>query len=282
VRFSNVCNLRCRSCSPELSSSWFEDGKLIGYDPAQRVLSLEGTSYLEHLETFLPHVEEIAFVGGEPLLMKEHYHILRRLLESGRTDVRLRYHTNFTKLALGKEDALELWKEFRNVWVFASVDGFGPKGELIRKGMSWETIRANKRALDRSCPHARFTVFYTLSALNILHLPDFLRELHRLPEFRGTDLTINFLHEPKFLSPQIFPAAFKERVRARLEEFRKEAEGLPNLHTIQTALDFMSAESHEEELPRFLMMMRRMDEIRGENFLATFPELRPVLEEAPA
>ena len=27
IRFSNLCNLKCRSCGPQFSSSWFEDHK---------------------------------------------------------------------------------------------------------------------------------------------------------------------------------------------------------------------------------------------------------------
>ena len=38
-------------------------------------------------------VEEIYFAGGEPLVMQEHYTILEKLIEAGRTDVRLRYNT---------------------------------------------------------------------------------------------------------------------------------------------------------------------------------------------
>lgn len=275
VRFSNVCNLKCRSCSPELSTSWFEDGKLLGYETKDKILSLEGTRYLEHLEEFLPYVEEITFVGGEPLLSKEHYHILHRLLETGRTDVRLHYHTNFTISSFGKEDPFALWNKFENVWIFASIDGFGEKGEFIRKGMRWETILANKRRFDQICPKVKFTVFYTLSSLSILHLPEFLEELQKTPEFRDVEVTINFLHEPKYLSPRIFPAAFKAKITEKLEKFAKKYEGAPlsNMHTLQTALDFMNAENLETELPHFWEMMDKMDKIRGESVLLTFPEL---------
>ena len=102
IRFSNLCNLRCRSCGHIFSSQWYQDQvKLAGpeWGKNNKVLNYAGrteTDIWEQLEPHLDYVEQIYFAGGEPLLMEEHYNILEELLRRGRTDVRLIYNTNFT------------------------------------------------------------------------------------------------------------------------------------------------------------------------------------------
>ena len=49
------------------------------------------------LEQF-EHVEQFYFAGGEPIIMEEHYRILKELDRRKMYHVRLIYNTNFTKL----------------------------------------------------------------------------------------------------------------------------------------------------------------------------------------
>ena len=99
-----------------LSSSWYSDNKElasnerlkeIGSDyynnvDKDRTSSLisvnDKVSFLELLQPHYDCVDEIYFAGGEPLVMPEHYQILDKLLELGRTDVNIRYSTNFSKM----------------------------------------------------------------------------------------------------------------------------------------------------------------------------------------
>ena len=78
IRFSNLCNLRCRSCGHIFSSQWYQDQvKLAGpeWGKNNKVLNYAGrteTDIWEQLEPHLDYVEQIYFAGGEPLLMEEH------------------------------------------------------------------------------------------------------------------------------------------------------------------------------------------------------------------
>ena len=103
IRFSNLCNLSCRSCGYIFSSNWYQDqAKLAGGDwklknPVMNYAGRTETDMWEQLEPHLDYVEQIYFAGGEPLLMEEHYKILDELVRRERFDVRLVYNTNFTK-----------------------------------------------------------------------------------------------------------------------------------------------------------------------------------------
>ena len=90
IRFSNLCNLACRSCGTWFSSNWYEDHKkLTGAPPNHaKILKVGRNSndiWDQMLEQF-EHVEQFYFAGGEPLIMEEHYRILKEL------DKRKMYH----------------------------------------------------------------------------------------------------------------------------------------------------------------------------------------------
>jgi organic radical activating enzyme len=84
----------------------------------------------DQLDSLLPHIEEIYFAGGEPLLMDEHYRLLDRLAERGLFDTPLRYNTNFSETRYKGRDVFDIWAQFSNVKVSASVDATGGRGEL--------------------------------------------------------------------------------------------------------------------------------------------------------
>ena len=83
VRFSNLCNFRCRSCGPIFSSNWYNDHvKLYGVVPDVLKRPMARVEYttgdedgmLAQMEPHIPHLEQVYFAGGEPLIMKEHYY----------------------------------------------------------------------------------------------------------------------------------------------------------------------------------------------------------------
>ena len=106
VRFSNICQLKCRSCGSIFSSRWYDDDvKLWGKELRPRV-SFAGRheeDVWEQMQEHIPHLEQIYFAGGEPLIMEEHNRILKLLIEKGNTNVRLIYNTNLNELCYKKQ-----------------------------------------------------------------------------------------------------------------------------------------------------------------------------------
>ena len=83
IRFSNLCNMACRSCGTWFSSNWYEDHKkLTGAPPNHAKIMRVGRStndlWEQMLESF-EHTEQFYFAGGEPIIMEEHYRILKEL-----------------------------------------------------------------------------------------------------------------------------------------------------------------------------------------------------------
>lgn len=283
IRFSNLCNLRCRSCGHIFSSQWYQDQvKLAGGDwgKTHKPLVYAGRSETDMWEQLQPHldsVEQIYFAGGEPLLMEEHYNILEELLKLGRTDVRLIYNTNFTHTDLKGRSVFEYWKQFKSVAVGASLDAMGPRGEYIRKGTDWAQVEQNRRDMLAICPEVDFYISPTLSIMNALHLPDFHRAWVEAGLLRAQDLNVNILQDPVCYRIDIAPEAYKQQIKARFQEHLEWLRPQDHLRRatvgFESAITFMSSTDNTSLIPQFWVRTDRLDEIRKENILDIIPEL---------
>lgn len=283
IRFSNLCNLRCRSCGHIFSSQWYQDqAKLAGPEWKQRntVLNYAGrteTDIWEQLEPHLDYVEQIYFAGGEPLLMEEHYHILDELVRRGRFDVRLIYNTNFTHTDLKGKSVFEYWKQFKSVAVGASLDDSGLRGEYIRKGTDWAVVEQNRRDMLAICPEVDFYISPTLSIMNALHLPDFHRDWVEKGLLKPQDLNVNILQDPVHYRIDIATAEYKQQIQAKFEQHLEWLRPQDYLRRatvgFESAINFMNSTDNTALIPQFWARTQQLDEIRKENILDVIPEL---------
>jgi radical SAM protein with 4Fe4S-binding SPASM domain len=287
IRFSNLCNLKCRSCGHIFSSQWYQDqAKLAGGDWKERntVLNYAGrteTDMWEQLEPHLDYVEQIYFAGGEPLLMEEHYNILEELVRRGRFDVRLIYNTNFTHTDLKGRSVFEYWKQFKSVAVGASLDGSGQYGEYIRKGTDWDQVYANRVEMISVCPNVDFYISPTLSIMNAWHLPDFHREWVGAGLIQPQDLNVNILQDPRHYRIDIAPAEYKARVQEKYQrhlEWLRARDPLQRATTgFESAIKFMNATDNTHLIDTFWRKTHELDSIRNERCLDVIPELKALL-----
>jgi radical SAM protein with 4Fe4S-binding SPASM domain len=283
IRFSNLCNLSCRTCGPTFSSQWYQDQvKLAGADWGKNnhVLNIAGRDKNDMWQQLIPHldhVEKIYFAGGEPLLMEEHYNILDELDRRGRYDVKLIYNTNFTEIHLKDRLVFDYWKKFKRVAVGASLDAMGPRAEYIRKGTVWDQIERNRENMLRICPEVDFYISPTLSIMNALHLPDFHRNWVDRGFIRPQDLNVNILQDGVQYRIDIAPAAYKEKLKAKYQDHLEWLRPLDPLQRatvgFESAIKFMMATDNTALILKFWKNMRDLDRIRNENILTAIPEL---------
>jgi len=288
VRFSNLCNFSCRSCGPIFSSNWYNDhvqlyGKkpdVLGRDMA-RVEYTAGNeeSMLEQMEQHIPYLEQVYFAGGEPLIMKEHYYLLEKLIEHGKTDVRIQYNTNFSEMRFKDKHVYDYWKEFKNVSVGASLDAMGPQAELMRKGTKWEQTVENRFQMMAKVPHVDFYVSSTISAMNVLHVLDFHKEWTKMGLITAKDWNINICQSPEWYRPDIFPQDFKEQVIT--PAYEKHIAWLEPKDRLRRAtngyksvLSLINAQDNYKQWPEFEKQIAKLDGIRNENFWEIFPEYK--------
>jgi sulfatase maturation enzyme AslB (radical SAM superfamily) len=284
IRFSNLCNLKCRSCGHIFSSQWYQDqAKLAGgeWKDRNQVLNYAGRTETDMWEQLLPHidyVEQIYFAGGEPLLMEEHYRILDELVRRKRFDVRLIYNTNFTHTDLKGQSVFEYWKQFNSVAIGASLDASGARGEYIRKGTKWNQVEQNRIEMLKICPDVDFYISPTLSILNAWHLPDFHRDWVERGLIRPQDLNVNILQDPMFYRIDIAPVKYKQRLRIKYEEhiewLRKQDPLQRATVGFESAIKFMMATDNTQLIDTFWRKTHELDSLRSEQLLDVLPELQ--------
>jgi hypothetical protein len=284
IRFSNLCNLKCRSCGHIFSSQWYQDqAKLAGgnWREQNTVMNYAGRTETDMWEQLIPHldyVEQIYFAGGEPLLMEEHYRILDELVRRKRFDVRLIYNTNFTHTDLKGNSVFEYWKQFDRVAVGASLDASGRRGEYIRKGTDWAQVEQNRRDMLAICPGVDFYISPTLSIMNALHLPDFHKEWVEKGLLNPQDLNVNILQDPAYYRIDIATPALKEQIRekflAHLDWLRPQDPLSRATVGFESAITYMMATDNTHLIPKFWSKTEELDTIRKENILDIIPELK--------
>ena len=235
----------------------------------------------EQLEPHLDYVEQIYFAGGEPLLMEEHYNILKELVQRGRFDVRLIYNTNFTHTDLNGQSVFEYWRQFQNVAVGASLDAMGPRAEYIRKGTKWANVESNREKMLEVCPEVDFYISPTLSIMNAWHLPDFHRVWVDKKLIKPQDLNVNVLQDPMHYRVDIAPMKFKQRLRIKFEEHLDWLRPQDKLNRatqgFESAINFMMATDNTQLIDKFWYKTHELDSIRNERCLDIMPELTALL-----
>lgn len=282
IRFSNLCNLKCRSCGPQFSSSWFEDHKATHGDPGHpKILKVRDDmiDFMDELEPLLASVERVYWAGGEPLITDEHYKILDKWIAMGKRDVKMDYTTNFTQMGYKRKTAFEYWNAFDHVRVAASLDANHARGEYLRKNMDWNVVVQNRRDMIAQCPHVYFEITPTVSVYNVLNLPDFHKEWIEQGLLEPQNIRINILLDPTYMRLSILPPWIKERVRKRYEQHLKYIEQFDHMQKVksdfESILKFIN-DDRSEEIRMFLYKTNRIDNLRKENVFDIFPELKDI------
>jgi hypothetical protein len=168
-RFSNLCNFKCRTCGDMLSSAWETESKMHNMvnwhnpknnwmqpDIREQVSQFQDTQIeQEFSEAVEQHrVEEVYWVGGEPLMYEQHWRYMKRIIELGDGPrVYARYNTNLSRINFRGCDLYnDLLDHIRDWQVCASIDGTGEIGEYIRTGMDYQKFCQN---FEAGLAHAR-------------------------------------------------------------------------------------------------------------------------------
>ena len=296
LRVGNTCNLQCIMCRPQESVKWFglaqkiqeltEDPTLKGdmdsklsIDRGQYQWS-ESPEFWQGLRKNISSVRELIFGGGEPLIWAKHPELIEECVRSGHaSQIQLRYHTNLTVL---DKDLFELWKSFKKVEVFASVDGLGERNFYLRHPANWEAIERNLTILEESAPDSVLTmILYSVHALSFYDMDLFANWLQDQKFKRVTHGFNGYFHpglvmEPKFLSTQVLPLSTKEKIKEKILKF--ESQSLKPSHKMTGVLNYMFEKDQSHLLPVLRDYISLLDRVRKTSFSETFPDLARELE----
>lgn len=284
VRFSNICNMKCRTCGSEFSSQWAQEMKQHdNVEKNYRIINHADSSgkLLDEIKSQVPHIELAYFAGGEPLITEEHYIILEEMIRTGRNrEITLRYNTNMSNFKYKKYNVLDLWSQFKRVEISASIDHYGERAEYIRHGTDWDIVETNLKTI-RDLNYIDYQYNTVLSVFNYATLDQFYQYLIDRDLLRKKDMiSVYRALTPTYYASTILPKEIKNDSNKKLKtlyEFMLADDWYQAMH-IQDAIKFTNQEDNWlTERENFWHHTNRRDKIRGENFIKVFPELSKML-----
>ncbi len=330
VSFSNVCNFKCAYCSPDISSQWV--GEIEKHGPYPTSWNTGDLNYLKKIGKFpIHHTEHNPYVevfwewwpelyptlstfritGGEPLLSKETWKVLKYIEEHPRPDLNLAINTNMG-ISRDVVDRLvqtyhRLKGKVKSFEIYTSCEASYEAAEYIRYGMNYPAFMENVNYyLKNTGPDSRINFMVTFNALSIPTFQEFLMHIFVLRQnYNDTDamnripMMISYLRWPPFLSMKIAPKYIRENAAKQYKEFVTEhAEPEPSKQLIRDGkvikpatgrfyleeIDqvnrlcaFMLEDMEPNELVRnrkdFGLFVQEYDKRRGTDFAVTFPTL---------
>lgn len=186
ISLGNICNLKCRSCNPWASHRWIEEGPTVPHtdwdETAYKIGKISSVdpwfvkAFEENFfDEVLPNVKIINFIGGEPLVVKEHYVWLEHIIEMGwASNIELHYNTNGTTIP---DNLLEIWDKFKGIVLSLSIDAIDDLAYYVRYPSKWKLIKRNIEKLKVFSKTRTGVVVHThvtLSVMNLHDLPNIL------------------------------------------------------------------------------------------------------------
>lgn len=305
--FDNTCNLKCRSCNANYSSKWKEeaDDRNIPYWETTAQIDMndiENSKFWTDMDRWTEHVLRLEIMGGEPFYMKEFKKFVDFLIDSGRSkNIALTLSTNGT--IADKKFLDKMARNFKDLAFSVSIDGIKERFTYLRHPGDWDTVKEN---LDYyyELHNSEYPVFvqitHTVSALNIMYLPefhDYFKEHY--PKFK---IWNNAVHYPKWICAAVLPGKAKKEIsdilyrHDWLPQYRDEINALANFMNSQLyengssvvdslrpkfdaeKLKFFDQRSSQKKWDIFKSQIVGGDIYREEKFTQVFPELYDLIK----
>lgn len=305
ISLGNICNLKCRSCNPWNSHRWLEEGPHLPHtewnDAAWAVgrISSENPWYIKAFKTnffdsVLPNIKTINFLGGEPLVVKEHYSWLEHIIANGwAQDIELFYNTNGTTIP---KKMLDIWSHFKGINLSLSLDARGDLAYYVRYPSEWKIIEKNIEKLknySKDKENFRIQTHMTLSVLNIHDIDKMLDWCHEQYKswhyynnktwkhygYQNSIPHFNIVEYPGFMHVRHLPDEIKVKVNALLDsEYLKykNIDTIPeweknSIENIKNLKNIVNQDRDPKLWNHFVENTKASDKFRGINIVDYIP-----------
>lgn len=290
LKLSNKCNLACRICSPYLSSLWQSQFNKLNLEltPVAMFKTIDLEKFqgnrLETLHRLSTDLQQLLIYGGEPLINNEVIHYLEYLSNSGISkNIQLTLNTNGTVYS---EKLISIFKNFKFVDLFLSIDDIGKRFEYQRWPAKWEKIDANIQNYAKLSDNIKVEFYPSVSVLNILNIEEMLEKLSSY----NVPITFNnIIHDPRLLSIRNLPKECKSIVIEKINsiDFSKFNFNKTYSDAKIALLSFLQLDNDEglnlnrvEYLNRFNENMSVHDNARNTHLKEYIPDLWSLLNES--
>ncbi|MGZ3739012.1 MAG: twitch domain-containing radical SAM protein, partial [Bdellovibrionota bacterium] len=280
ARLGNLCNLKCRMCSPVASLSLADEYAEIygvGREQFRENPWYKNKDLIQKLAQACGHGRlTLTLAGGEPLAIPQFAELQRLLIDRGLAkNIHLHVFTNGTTIS---PKATALFPPFREISYLFSLDGEGETNEFIRYPSSFAKINATLRALhDQPQPYNLSGVQFntTVQLYNIFGIPSLLRYLSGFPQWDWLP-SLSPLTFPEMFSVLVLPEENRKLARTALARYlSEEAAGEGRIGKVSHAtirervgalMQYLESGDHSHLLPEFHRVNRIYDARRSQTF----------------
>lgn len=295
-RFSNLCNFKCRMCGDMLSSAWESEQRqhnMINWsDPKNNWMRPEVKKQIDQFQDVQieaefsqaveeHRIEEVYWVGGEPLMYEQHWRYMQRIIELGDgPNVYARYNTNLSRVNFkGVNLYSDILSRLRDWQICASIDGTGKIGEYIRTGLDYNAWLENFRQGVAITSHRRqMRIDFTLTLPGMFEVVN----IQRLAEEEKVDILakVIFSFSPDIvMSPLALP---RELLHPWVDEI---ISGISNNPLKDILVQLKTRPTFEEQWPdqhrtaiaKGKHRMLQLEQIRGDTYT-----MRDIFSQRPA
>lgn len=218
VKFSNLCNLSCRSCSPTYSSKYAQSHGI----PVPRTLSIDISDdpiiWKNITDSIYHYVDKfggitLGLFGGETLMQPGAIKLIDHLIHQDISyKINLDITTNFTLFSKKMFDAMS---RFKSVILKTSLDSTGQNYEYIRWPASWSTILNNLEIFSSEPRYhrMRFIIQPLFSLNNIFYVDEILNFWEQWQDQHpGQKFSISnvMMQRPQNMTIQNLPVIYRE------------------------------------------------------------------------
>jgi MoaA/NifB/PqqE/SkfB family radical SAM enzyme len=193
IRWNNTCNLSCNYCGPLDSSKWASLKKISINNNTRHYYE----DVCQFIEKHNDHIQEVAMIGGEPLLLPEN----ERLLDVIPNTCKITLITNLNN-PLENNRIFKKLAQRSNVGWSISFDNIGERFEYVRHGADWSLQLKNLAIIqDLVKNHGHGGGIHAVYNLyNATRLVEFKQFAH------DKSMTIKWQHlgGPKPLNPRVY------------------------------------------------------------------------------
>jgi pyruvate-formate lyase-activating enzyme len=208
IRWNSTCNLSCNYCGTGDSSKWAVLKGVPVFNNTRRYYQ----EVCDFIEKHTDHIQEVALVGGEPLLLPEN----ERLLDVIPKDCVVTLITNLNNPLENNRIFKKLVDRQRVGWSM-SFDNIGQQFEYVRHGGSWSVLQENLKVIK--------DLMRTQGHWGGIHAVYNIYNATRLKEFRqfaeDSNITVLWqnLFQPEHLDPFLHGPAVAKLAAAEIEKF---------------------------------------------------------------
>lgn len=301
LRLGNLCNLKCRMCSPfnssQIAKEHFDLWENTEYQQVWKERWGGNPEYLrkeqnwvesnfmwDELIAMIPNLKKVYMTGGEPTMIASNYRFMQECIAAGMSDkIELFFNTNCTNVT---DKFLDQLSKFKMVFINASIDGTDLVNDYIRFPSNWNKIRENVEKLA-NLSNVVMNITPVVQVYNAQNLTDLLKFAEHLSITYHKDIGVDFLinRHPNYFDVTILPQQIRMQSANSLKDYRSQSARYNQNYLIKNSVDAiinLLEGDRNENWPKlvkdFLSITAVYDQKRQQNFQQALPEIYESLQ----